>query len=77
MESVGATGGRLKNQVLKLILRTVRNNPQGLQNVDIGRLTGLEPKLSKHRGYVCWSYLMHLLETKKLRREGRKYFLAS
>jgi len=74
MESLSATGARLKEEFCKLILEALARNPEGLSTTEMSNLTDIEPKLSGHKGYVAWSYLKHLVEAKRVRREGRKYF---
>ena len=76
MESLSIIGGRLKEEFCKLILEALTRNPEGLTSTELSKLTDIEPKISDNKGFVAWSYLKHLVETKRIRREGKKYFLA-
>lgn len=58
------------------ILGLLKEHPNGLQNVDIATKLAIRSNyLGKHEGYFCWSILGLLLNEKKIRKEGKKYFI--
>lgn len=64
----------LKQSILELLI----DHPNGLQNVDIATKLDIRSNyLGKQQDYLSWSILGLLLNEKKVRREGRKYFISS
>lgn len=58
------------------ILEILNEHPNGLQNVDIATKLDIRSNyLGKQQDYLSWSVLGLLLNEKKIRREGRKYFI--
>jgi hypothetical protein len=60
----------------QLILDTLRANPGGLTNKQIGDLTGLNPEVSRQKDYISWTLLQSLITKGSVHKEGRLYRIA-
>jgi hypothetical protein len=61
----------------RLVLEVIRSADEGLTNMEVARQTGLYLPVSRQRGYISWTILQHLVETRRLERRGRRYRIAN
>jgi hypothetical protein len=68
-------GEKIIEELKKLVLDVLKNNPQGLGNSEVAKRTGTDLEVPSNPQYISWTILKNLdIENKIENREG-KYFL--
>lgn len=68
-------GEELMAEATKLVVETLRGSPEGLTNAEVDERTGMNLPIPKHRGYITWTILQHLVQAGRVRKEGKRYRL--
>ena len=66
-------GSDLIKKMEHLVLRALKNSPDGLTNAEVDEKVQLNLKIPNHRGYITWTILQHLIQCAKVERVGKKY----
>lgn len=74
-QALNEQGATLMHRAIEIMEAALREHPAGLTASEAGRLTGLYLEVPAQRGYIAWTILQHLLDEKRVIKDGRRYRL--
>jgi hypothetical protein len=72
---VARRGEELTAEATALVVEALRGAPQGLTNAEVDERTGLNLPIPTMRGFITWTILQHLVQQRRVRKDGRHYRL--
>jgi hypothetical protein len=75
-EKEGARGRDWIQVAVQMVVEALAASPDGLTNVEVAGITGLDLKVSRQKTYITWTILRHLTDSGRVQKDGRIYRLA-